>query len=135
MNKTSWTTIRAALIAAIGVGSAQAAPAGPSQAELDKAAGATDSWMMTNKSYDGHRYVALDQITAKNAAQLKPVCTYDSGLPAQAQSTPLLYQGRLYFTAAQNAIAVDALSCKELWRYEWVVKGKALSTVSIAAWR
>ena len=92
MNETSWAMIRIALIAAIGIGSAQAAPVGPSQAELDKAAGATDSWMMTNKSYDGHRYVALDQITPKNAAQLKPVCTYDSGLPAQAQSTPGMFR-------------------------------------------
>src|SRR5271168_1365082 len=71
----------------------QAAAPGPSQAELDGSASATNNWLMTNKSYDGQRYVALDQITAQNAAQLKQVCSYDSGLPAQAQSTPLLYDG------------------------------------------
>jgi alcohol dehydrogenase (cytochrome c) len=131
MSQAVWNTVCAGIAASIALcASGLAAPVGPSQAELDKAAGATDSWMMTNKSYDGHRYVALDEITVKNVATLKPVCTYDSGLPAQAQSTPLLYAGKIYFTAAQTTIAVDAKTCQELWRYEWVVKGKALSTVN-----
>src|SRR5689334_20047197 len=30
--------------------------AGPTQQELDDAARSTDSWLTTNKSYDGHRY-------------------------------------------------------------------------------
>jgi alcohol dehydrogenase (cytochrome c) len=108
----------------------QAAAPGPSQTELDNAGGATNNWLMTNKSYDGHRYVALDQITPQNVVQLKPVCSYDSGLPAQAQSTPLLYDGKIYFTAAQTTIAIDAKTCKQLWRHDWIVKGKALSTVN-----
>ena len=122
----------AAFITAAALVSAPAwsAPLGPTQAELDGSASATDTWLMTNKSYDGLRYVALDQITPKNVAELKPVCTYDSGLKAQAQSTPLLYDGILYATAAQTTLAIDAKSCKEVWRYEWVVKGKALSTVN-----
>jgi len=107
-----------------------AAPLGPSQIELDGSAAATDSWPMTNKSYDGHRYVPLDQITPKNVAKLKPVCVYDSGLQAQAQSTPLLYDGKIYLTAAQTTLAVDAKTCRELWRTEWALKGKALSTVN-----
>ncbi|HMA50839.1 MAG TPA: PQQ-binding-like beta-propeller repeat protein [Magnetospirillaceae bacterium] len=65
---------------------------------------------MTNKSYDGARYVTLDQITRKNVATLKPVCTYDSGLQVQAQSTPLLYKDRFYLTAGQFTVAVDAKS-------------------------
>lgn len=113
----------------IGVVAAPPAP-GPTQAELDGGARATDSWLMTNKSYDGARYVTLDQITPKNVATLKPVCTYDSGLQVQAQSTPLLYKDRFYLTAGQFTVAVDAKSCKEIWRHEWVLKGKALSTVN-----
>jgi alcohol dehydrogenase (cytochrome c) len=103
------------------------------QAELDQAATATDSWLITNKSYDGHRFVALDQINAANVGGLKDVCVYDSGLAAQAQSTPVLYQGRIYFTAAQTTVAIDARSCKEIWRHDWRLKGKALSTVNRGA--
>jgi len=111
---------------------ASAAPpaAGPTQKELDRAAETTTEWLMTNKSYDGSRYVALDQINKSNVGQLKESCTYDSGLKAQAQSTPLLYQGRMYFTAAQTTVAIDAKTCKEVWRHDWTLKGKAVSTVN-----
>jgi len=120
----------AIIAAAIWGGTALAAPLGPTQAELDQSASARDNWLMTNKSYDGQRHVLLDQINPKNVAGLKEACAYDSGLAVQAQSTPLLYEGRIYFTAAQTTIAIDARTCKELWRYDWQLKGKALSTVN-----
>ena len=112
---------------------ALASPSGPTQAELDHSAAANDTWLMTNKSYDGRRYVALDQINTKSVGGLKVVCTFDSGLAAQAQSTPLLYDGRMYLTAGQTTLALDARDCKELWRHEWKLKGKALSTVNRGA--
>jgi alcohol dehydrogenase (cytochrome c) len=101
--------------------------AGPTQQELDQAASATDTWLMTNKSYDGHRYVSLDQIKPDNAANLREVCTYRSGVNAPAQATPLLYQGRLYLSIGQTTVAVDARNCNQLWRHEWTLKGKAIS--------
>src|SRR5579859_4160610 len=69
--------LAAAIVTGIwSIGVFAAPPAqGPTQAELDGGARATDSWLMTNKSYDGARYVTLDQITRKNVATLKPVCT------------------------------------------------------------
>jgi alcohol dehydrogenase (cytochrome c) len=85
---------------------------------------------MTNKSYDGQRYVALDQINAGNVAGLKPVCSFDTGVQAPAQSSPLLYEGRIYFTAAQTTVAIDAATCREVWRHEWKLKGKILSPVN-----
>lgn len=94
--------------------------------ELDHAGMATDSWLMTNKSYDGHRYVGLNQINVQNVAELKEVCTFDGGVTAPAQS-PLLYLGRLYMTAGTTTMAVDPTSCKELWRHEWEPKAKPLS--------
>ena len=110
------------------VSAAVAAGTGPSQDELDSASAANDSWLMTNKSYDGQRYVALDQINARNVANLKEVCTIDSGVAAPAQSSPVLYKGRIYFSVGQTTLAVDAKTCAEVWRHEWKLKGKALST-------
>jgi alcohol dehydrogenase (cytochrome c) len=105
----------------------QAFAAGPTQAELDQSAKATDSWLMTNKSYDGHRFVDLKSSTPANAATLKESCTYDSGVAAPAQSSPVLYDRRIYLSVGQTTIAIDATSCKEIWRYDWVLKAKALS--------
>ena len=107
-----------------------AAASGPTQAELDHAAGANNTWLMTNKSYDGQRYVALNQINTKNAASLKEVCTFDTGVQAPAQSSPLLYEGRIYFTAGQTTVAIDAKTCKEFWRHDWQIMGKILSPVN-----
>ena len=110
------------------VSAAPAAGSGPSQDDLDHASQATDNWLMTNKSYDGQRCVALDQINAKNVAGLKEVCTIDTGVAAPAQSSPVLYKGHIYFSIGQTTLAVDAKTCAEVWRYEWKLKGKALST-------
>lgn len=109
---------------------AVSAAAGPTQAELDESSNSTSGWLMTNKSYDGHRYVSLSQINAKNVANLREVCSFDTGVEAPAQSTPVLYAGRVYFTAGQTTFAVDGKTCKEIWSYEWTLKGKALSLVN-----
>jgi len=116
-------------LAAVSNG-ASAVQMGPSQSELDHSAASTDSWLMTNKSYDGQRYVALDQINRNSVSGLKAVCTFDTGVQAPAQSSPLLYDGRIYFTAAQTTVAIDATTCKEIWRNEWKPKGKFLSPVN-----
>src|SRR6516164_10423817 len=108
-------------------GGLSAFAAGPSQSELDAGGKAADSWLMTNKSYDGHRYVDLHQIEPGNVAQLKEVCTFDSGVAAPAQSAPMLYEGRIYFSVGTTTLAIDATNCKEIWRHEWTLKGKALS--------
>lgn len=105
----------------------QSSRPGPTQSELDSSGTATDTWLMTNKSYDGLRYVHLDQINPGNAANLREVCTYDSGIEAPAQSAPVLYRGRIYFSIAQTTVAVDPRTCKEIWRYDWQLREKALS--------
>ena len=115
-----------ALVSALGTASPVLA-AGPSQADLDASGQSADSWLMTNKSYDGHRYVNLGQINPGNVAQLKEVCTFDSGVAAPAQSTPVLYEGRIYFSVGTTTVALDASNCKEIWRHAWELKGKALS--------
>jgi alcohol dehydrogenase (cytochrome c) len=120
----------ASLCASLLAHAAHAVPMGPGQAELDNAAQSNDAWLMTNRSYDGQRYVALDQINTTNVAGLKQVCSFDSGVQAPAQSTPLLYDGLIYFTAAQSTFAIDASTCEVVWRHEWKLKGKMLSPVN-----
>ena len=120
--------VPAILVISLGLGvGVPAFGAGPSQNELDSAGNSVDSWLMTNKSYDGHRYVTLDQITPGNVAGLKGVCTFDSGVAAPAQSTPVLYEGRIFFSIGQTTAAIDATNCREIWRHDWQLKGKALS--------
>ena len=51
---------------------------GPTQAELDGAASATDAWLYASHDYAGTRFVDLKQITPDNAKNLRPVCLYRS---------------------------------------------------------
>jgi len=85
---------------------------------------------MTNKSYDGHRYVDLDQINVQNASELRETCTYDSGVEASAQSSPVLYEQRLFLSIGQTTVAIDPRNCSEIWRHEWTLKGKAPSNTN-----
>jgi hypothetical protein len=78
---------------------------GPSQAELDQSEAATENWLMTNKSYDGHRYVALDQINTKNVGDLRETCALDSHVAAPAQSAPVLYERRIFLSRVPRSRA------------------------------
>jgi alcohol dehydrogenase (cytochrome c) len=96
---------------------------GPSQEELNKAAESSD-WLLPNHSYASQRYVNLKQIDRNNAAQLRPVCIYNSGDTNRFASNPLVYRGVMFFTTSDTTIAISASSCELKWRHDWKAKGK-----------
>ena len=61
---------------------------GPTQAELNEAAAATEAWLYASHDYAGSRFVDLKQITAANAKELRPVCLYRSEQSASVQTSP-----------------------------------------------
>ena len=107
--------VPAILVISLGLGVGVPAFGSQAKTNSNSAGNSVDSWLMTNKSYDGHRYVTLDQITPGNVAGLKGVCTFDSGVAAPAQSTPVLYEGRIFFSIGQTTAAIDATNCREIW--------------------
>lgn len=98
-----------------------------SQKELNDAASSDDTWLITNKDYAGHRFVNLRQIDKNNVSRLQPKCTYESGVTAPSQSSPLVYKGVMYLTVGYLTAAVDASSCREIWKHVWAPTSKALS--------
>jgi alcohol dehydrogenase (cytochrome c) len=106
---------------------------GPTEAELDGAASATDSWLYASHDYAGTRFVALDQITPANAKDLRPVCLYRSEQPASVQTSPLVYQGVMYLTLGRATVAIDAKTCRERWTYIWQPKGQEISPANRGA--
>ena len=88
-------------------------PAGPTSAELLNAATDTQGWLYASKDYAGQRFVALNQITAANAHQLRAACIYRSNTTGSLQASPLLYKGVLYFTIDNVTVAIDAATCRE----------------------
>src|SRR6516165_10422938 len=100
---------------------------GPTQAELDQAASATDVWLYASHDYPGTRFVDLDQITPANARNLRPVCLYRSEQTASVQTSPLVYGGVMYLTFGRATVAIDAKTCRERWTYIWQPKGQEIS--------
>ncbi|MBZ9675901.1 glucose/quinate/shikimate family membrane-bound PQQ-dependent dehydrogenase [Mesorhizobium sp. ES1-1] len=88
-------------------------------------------WHYYGRTQFGQRYSPLDQITPDNVAKLQPAWTYRTGDvkgPGDVgettyQVTPLKIGDTLYICTPHNfAIAIDAATGKEKWRYDPQVK-------------
>ena len=73
-------------------------------------------WASYNNNLLSDRYSPLQQITTKNVSQLKPVCSYDTGLKTSFQTGPIMVNNVLYFTSEFETFAIDASDCSEKWR-------------------
>jgi PQQ-dependent dehydrogenase (methanol/ethanol family) len=96
----------------------QPSSSGPSQAELDGADADTTNWLMYNKGYRAGRYSTLAKINAGNARNLRPVCMFQLGELGTFHTGPVVYDGILYATTHLGTYAIDAYTCKRLWRHE-----------------
>jgi glucose dehydrogenase len=78
------------------------------------------NWLTYGKNYSNTRYVTSKQINAQNVRTLVPRWVYQTGGPISSfETTPLVVDGVIYLTTPFNhAIAVDARTGQQLWRYE-----------------
>ncbi|RUU00764.1 glucose/quinate/shikimate family membrane-bound PQQ-dependent dehydrogenase [Mesorhizobium sp. USDA-HM6] len=88
-------------------------------------------WHFYGRTAFGQRYSPLDRITADNVARLQPAWTYRTGdlkgpddiEETTYQVTPLKIGDSLFICTPHNfAIAVDAATGKEKWRYDPKIK-------------
>jgi alcohol dehydrogenase (cytochrome c) len=107
-------------------GDAAAVPtgAGPTQLELGQAEASTRNGLYHTHDYSGSRYVALDEINATNARQLRPVCAFQVGDDSNFQTGPIVYQGTMYVTTRRSTVALDATTCRPKWRYKWTPRAR-----------
>ena len=122
---------RAAAIAILAlplVASAQTDPmqTGPTQKELNDAARSKENWLHPNHDYAGTRFVDLKQITPANVSGLHPACIYQSKERVPSQTSPLVYNGVLYFTTTHYTVAIDATDCRLRWEYMWAPRAKEI---------
>jgi len=81
----------------------------------------TDSWPTYNGDYSGQRFSPLKEINSGNVHQLGLAWAsrFSGGTNLTIKSTPLMVNGVLYFSAPNNAWAVDARTGRELWHYQY----------------
>jgi len=77
---------------------------------------AAGDWPSYNRTPTSRRYSPLDQITTKNASQLKVLCTYDVHEFTSFESNLIMVQGALIGTTEYDIFSLNPSTCAENWR-------------------
>jgi len=75
-------------------------------------------WLSYNGDYTGRRFTSLGQINAQNVAQLRPQWVFHVRNSEALEVTPVVYEGMMFVTAANDAYALDAGTGRVIWHYE-----------------
>jgi len=109
----------AALVCALQAGAVSAADLTPvTQDQLVKGTEITSSWLMYGGNYANWRYSPLADIDKRNVGKLRPAWVFQTGVPGQFQTSPVIADGVMYVTAAYNHLfALDARTGEMLWQH------------------
>ncbi len=79
------------------------------------------NWLMYGRDYSNQRWSPLTQVNTTTVKNLRVSWIYQTGISrlGSFETTPVVVNGVMYLTTPYNtAMAVDARTGKELWRYE-----------------
>jgi alcohol dehydrogenase (cytochrome c) len=76
-------------------------------------------WTTYNGSLTGNRFSTLNQITKQNVSKLAPkwIATME-GTTSHSETTPIVVQGIMYVTSANECWALDAGSGRLIWHFQ-----------------
>jgi alcohol dehydrogenase (cytochrome c) len=75
-------------------------------------------WTSYNGGMSGSRHSALEEIATDNVGALAPAWVYNFTTNSNLQTTPIVSEGIMYVTSANEVTALDAGSGREIWRYQ-----------------
>jgi alcohol dehydrogenase (cytochrome c) len=105
----------AALALALAAGFSLAA-CGGNATTASGTAGAGADWPTYNGDLTGTRYSSLTQITPRNAAALKKLCSRTLDEQGAFQAEPVVAGGIVYVPTAHDTYAIDGKTCALEWR-------------------
>jgi alcohol dehydrogenase (cytochrome c) len=106
---------------------------------LGKPAGA--NWTSYNGDYTGRRYSGLREINAENVARLRASWVFHPGNSETLEATPVVVNGMMYVTSANDAFALDARTGRVVWRHQRALSSGLLDDAAahhnrgVAVWR
>jgi alcohol dehydrogenase (cytochrome c) len=74
-------------------------------------------WPTYNGQPGGNRYSTLTQINKNNVAKLAPAWIFPVGNVTQVETTPLVVEGVMYLSSANEVWALDAGTGRQVWHY------------------
>jgi alcohol dehydrogenase (cytochrome c) len=74
-------------------------------------------WLSYNGDYTGRRYTSLDEVGPGNVSRLRPQWVFHVRNSEALEVTPVVFEGIMFITSANDAYAVDARSGRMIWHY------------------
>jgi len=75
------------------------------------------NWISYHGDYSGRRYSSLDQVNAANVAQLHAEWVFHAPNSNRLETTPVVVDGMMFVTAANEASALDARTGRVVWHH------------------
>jgi alcohol dehydrogenase (cytochrome c) len=76
------------------------------------------NWTSYNGDYTGRRYSSLREINPQNVAQLRLSWVFHPGNSERLEVTPVVVNGMMYVTSANDAFALDARTGRVVWHHQ-----------------
>ena len=80
-----------------------------------------ENWLSYNGDYTGKRYSSLDQINANNVQGLRTQWVFHAASQDGLEVTPVVVDGMMFVTAANDAYALDGQTGRVVWHYSRAV--------------
>jgi alcohol dehydrogenase (cytochrome c) len=75
------------------------------------------NWLSYNGDYTGQRFSSLDQINQTNVSQLRAAWVFHAPDSRDMEVTPVVVNGLMLVTAANDVLALDAQTGRIVWHY------------------
>src|ERR1700728_1954348 len=122
MKRTAKRTMTAGAAALAMLAASPQAPAqtaAVTQDQLNKAAGDSSNFLMTNGNYAQTRFYPAKQITAGNVAHLHPAWIFQTDVKESMETSPIVVNGVMYITTSfDHVYAVNAKTGEQIWHYK-----------------
>ncbi len=75
------------------------------------------NWVSYHGDYTGRRYSSLNQITPANVSRLRAQWVFHADASNLLECTPVVIDGTMFVTAANDVFALDAKTGRQRWHY------------------
>jgi alcohol dehydrogenase (cytochrome c) len=99
------------------------------------------NWTSYNGDYTGRRYSSLHEINTANVGQLRLAWVFHPGNSQRLEATPVVVNGVMYLTSANDTFALDARTGRVVWHYQRQVSSGLLDDAAahknrgVAVWK
>jgi len=76
-----------------------------------------ENWLSYNGDFSGRRYSGLSQITPENVSRLRAQWVFHSNSSDRLEVTPVVTDGLMLITSANDAHALDARTGRQIWHH------------------